>query len=316
MGPVTPGQTFDVRVTLTNPSRIAIVPLDYALLADAMPAPFPTATPLNAGRTLELARETVSVPSSAKITRPYFSRASVEESRYVIEEEPQRHRAAAASPFVAVVHYTVDGQQVEIREPIRRREAQFPAGYVLRDLTVVPAVAVKVNPSLAIAPLTTQPGQLTVQVDLLGNRPTEGRLQLRLPAGWRAEPAGAPFHFARAGEESSHRFLVSTPAIENRTYRIDAVASIGAQEYTEGYEVVSHRDLEACALYHPASLVVRGIDVRIPPGLRVGYVMGAGDSVPSGIAQLGARVQLLSDDELARGDLSSFDAIVTCGTRH
>ncbi len=314
MGPVTPGQTFEVRVTLTNPSRIGIVPLDYALFADAMPAPFPTATPLNAGRTLELARETVSVPSSAKITRPYFSRASVEESRYVIEEEPQRHRAAAASPFVAVVHYTVDGQRVEIREPIRRREAQLPDGYVLRDLTVVPAVAVKVNPSLAIAPLTTQPGQLTVQVDLLGNRPTEGRLQLRLPAGWRAEPAGAPFHFARAGEESSHRFLVSTPAIENRTYRIDAVASIGAQEYTEGYEVVAHRDLEARALYHPASVVVRGIDVRIPPGLRVGYVMGAGDSVPSGIAQLGARVQLLSDDELARGDLSFFDAIVT-GTR-
>jgi len=54
--------------------------------------------------------------------------------------------------------------------------------------------------------------------------------------------------------------------------------------------------------------------VRPAPGLRVGYVMGVGDQVPAGIAQLGAEVQLLDSAALATGDLSVFDAIVT-GTR-
>ncbi|PYR00339.1 MAG: hypothetical protein DMF96_03790 [Acidobacteria bacterium] len=64
----------------------------------------------------------------------------------------------------------------------------------------------------------------------------------------------------------------------------------------------------------PAATEVRGIDVRVAPNLKVGYVMGVGDEVPSGIAQLGASVTLLGEQDLAAGDLRRYDAIMT-GTR-
>ena len=54
--------------------------------------------------------------------------------------------------------------------------------------------------------------------------------------------------------------------------------------------------------------------MTIAPGLKVGYVMGIGDEVPAGIAQLGASVTLLGEQDLATGDLRRYDAIVT-GTR-
>jgi hypothetical protein len=78
--------------------------------------------------------------------------------------------------------------------------------------------------------------------------------------------------------------------------------------------VIEHRDLETQYLYHPAATDVRSVDVKIAPKLKVGYVMGIGDEVPAGIAQLGASVTLLGEPDLARGDLRQFDAIVT-GTR-
>ena len=43
----------------------------------------------------------------------------------------------------------------------------------------------------------------------------------------------------------------------------------------------------------------------------IGYVMGAGDEVPDALRQMGCDVTLLDADDLARGDLSRFDAIVT-----
>ena len=49
----------------------------------------------------------------------------------------------------------------------------------------------------------------------------------------------------------------------------------------------------------------------MPPGLSVGYVMGVGDQVPPAIAQLGATVRLLDENDLASADLSKYDAIVT-----
>ena len=53
------------------------------------------------------------------------------------------------------------------------------------------------------------------------------------------------------------------------------------------------------------------LDVKVTPGLTVGYVMGVGDQVPPALEQLGARVDLLSADDLAWGDLSKYDVIVT-----
>jgi hypothetical protein len=46
-------------------------------------------------------------------------------------------------------------------------------------------------------------------------------------------------------------------------------------------------------------------------GNRVGYIMGAGDDVPSALRQVGYDVTLLTDDDLDRGDFAKYDAIVT-----
>jgi hypothetical protein len=157
---------------------------------------------------------------------------------------------------------------------------------------------------------------LTLQVDLISNveGPLEGQVALELPPGWSAAPASRPFRFSRAGERSGHAFEVAVPAQAGRDYDVQAVATAGGKQYREGYQILEHRDLETRYLYRPARSVVRGVDVKVAPGLNVGYVMGVGDQVPAGIAQLGARVQLLDEKDLATGDLGRFDAIVT-GTR-
>ena len=58
-------------------------------------------------------------------------------------------------------------------------------------------------------------------------------------------------------------------------------------------------------------MTVTVLDVRVKPDLTVGYVMGVGDEVPQAIEQLGARVDLLPEDQLAWGDLSGYDVIMT-----
>ena len=205
---------------------------------------------------------------------------------------------------------------MEIRVPVTRREAQLPYGYVMRELAVVPALAVTVSPRQAIVPQPAVAKSLRLQVELTNNAPSgsKGQLALKLPAGWKADPAAIPFSFTRPGEKSRHQFLVAVPAIENREYTVDAVATADGRDYHEGYDLVEHRDLETRYLYHDATSRVRGVDVKIAPGLKVGYVMGVGDEVPAGIAQLGAQVQLLTAQDLAAAELNQFDAIVT-GTR-
>jgi hypothetical protein len=53
-----------------------------------------------------------------------------------------------------------------------------------------------------------------------------------------------------------------------------------------------------------------GVDVQIAPHLKVAYIAGTGDDVPRSMHDLGIDAAFLSDEEIATGDLSSYDAIV------
>jgi LmbE family N-acetylglucosaminyl deacetylase len=318
LGPVVPGQQIEVRVTLTNRGTIDIDPMDLALATAPewrIAANGPLAGRLGFNQTARRSFA-VTVPDAAPLTRPYFERTSIAESRYTVRDVSQIHRPAAEPAVTARARYAVAGVPVEIRSTVRRREPHLPYGDELRELMVVPAVAVNVSPRIAIVPLAAASKQVDVRVELLNNMETggTGRLALQLPAGWTSTPDAVGFSFARPGERSAHRFTISMPSLENRDYRIQAVATIAGRQFSQGYDVIEHRDLETRYLYHPAATDVRAIDVNIAPGLKVGYVMGIGDEVPAGIAQLGASVTLLGEQELGAGDLRQYDAIMT-GTR-
>jgi hypothetical protein len=73
---------------------------------------------------------------------------------------------------------------------------------------------------------------------------------------------------------------------------------------------IDYPHIPAQTLFPPAASRVVRADVRTL-ARRVGYVMGAGDEVPEALRQIGIETALLSEDDLARGNLSRFDAIVT-----
>jgi hypothetical protein len=180
----------------------------------------------------------------------------------------------------------------------------------------VPAVALTLTPDHAVIPLAAPKKTVAIEVNLLNNVEGEnrGRLSLRLPDGWTSSPAAQEFVFNRAGERATHRFTVTAPSIQEKQHRIEAVASAGGRDYTEGYDLIDYRDLGLQYLYSPSVAEIRGIEVKTVPDLKVGYVMGVGDQVPDGIRQLGYQVTLLGTNDLATADLKQYDAIVT-GTR-
>ena len=319
MEPVVPGQTFEVRTTFVNRSPVAVTSVTTTLEpAEAKkwtitPAGDAAGAPENQPVT---ARHTLTVPETAEISRPYFTRRSIQDARYELRSEAHRYAPAARPALEAVFRYSVNGVAVETRRPVTRLESNLPYGNDVRVLAVLPALAVTLTPSTAIAPMNARSTVVKMKAEVVNNREgkSEGTLKLNVPAGWQVTPASQPVQFSRAGERALYTFEVASPALQKQDYRIEAVVSSMGREYREGYTSIRHRDLETRYLYRDAVASVRGIDVAIAPGLKVGYVMGIGDDVPSGLAQLGVDVQLLAAQDLATLDLGRFDAIMT-GTR-
>ena len=314
-----PGQTFGVSTRLTNRGTVPIQLSSLNLLT----TPGYAVTRVS-GEAASLSQQqsatsffAVAVADQAPIsTKAYFSRAAFTENRYTLSDSSSFGRPFNPPPLVAVARYSVNGVEVEMTEVVRRREPNLPYGFVVREVRTVPRVAVTVSPMTAVVPLSSPTRTIDLDVTVMHNAsaPTNGQIALTLPAGWTSTPAQHAFTFQRAGERSTYRFTITAKTIDGQVRDVVAVATVAGKQYREGYELLEPRDLEARYLYRPAIAKVRGVDVQVVPDLKVGYVMGIGDQVPIGLQQLGARVTLLTERDLATADLSVYDAIVT-GTR-
>lgn len=319
MGVVVPGQNFQVNVSLLNPSDIPIQVRNTNLEAVSSDWRFQRNGPGSASLVSnghENWNFNVTVPLDAQLGNRYFYRDSIKESHYKVRDPRYLHRATRPPVLSVVADYEVDGERVELRDAVRTEESNLPYGNDWRELKVAPAIVVNIDPEMQIVPLKGKNRRVQVSVGLLNNndKPIAGQLQLEIPDGWKVQPESSSFSFSQPGQRENFNFTVSMPGVQAQDYMIRAKATAGGKDYSTGYQIIKHRDYETTYIYRDATLTVRGIDVEIAPNLNVGYVMGVGDEVPSGIEQLGASVQLLNASDLASGNLSQFDAIVV-GTR-
>src|SRR5260370_33203446 len=74
--------------------------------------------------------------------------------------------------------------------------------------------------------------------------------------------------------------------------------------------LITRPDVDSYNAYHPTTQNVQAVDVKLPQQHRVGFIMGAGDEIPSVLRSVGVNVSLISAQELASGDLSRYDTIV------
>ncbi len=138
---------------------------------------------------------------------------------------------------------------------------------------------------------------------------------MELPTGWKATPASVPVNFTHEDEALSARFEITTPAqAKIGEYTLHAIVtspSTGSEKFTEGYQEIEYPHIARRQVIKPAETALKIVDVKVVPNISVGYVNGVGDQVPQAIEQLGAKLTFIDQDELAWGDLSKYDVIVT-----
>ena len=143
----------------------------------------------------------------------------------------------------------------------------------------------------------------------------EATVALDLPAGWKATPASVPVSFAHEDEALSARFEVTAPAqAKAGQYTLRAVVTspaVANEKFSDGYQVIEYPHIQRRQVIKPAQATLKVVDVKVTPNINVGYIVGVGDQVPPALEQLGAKLSYIDEDELAWGDLSKHDVIIT-----
>ena len=316
---VSPGQKMAVKVRLRNGSRFSLRARQISVEGFGKPAV------LNEGSQLLIKPgsdfETLfhlQVPADFPSTKPYWHRDNPEEDAVNIVDEPQYATLPfPPPPFHAEVEYEVVAEGAARETPVQV-SSDVLVGFAddkgveqKRRLMVAPEFSVMLEPGEQVIPV--QNGSATnvkVQVSCnLTGAPT-GKLRLEAPPGWRVEPAELAVALKRRGDAQDYQFKVLPATLKEGRAQIRAVLEAGKKKFSEGYSAVTREDLDTFYYYQPASQRVSIVDVKAPKGLRIGYVMGAGDDIPTVLQQIGLNLNLVPADKLAAEDLSRYGTIV------
>ena len=252
----------------------------------------------------------VTPPLDATPTKAYFHRNSPETDAIYHIDDPQYATLALPPPPVSAhVVYSVDGEEGEIRSVARTPMHDTKGDAWSMPLSVVPPFSVETSPSTQIIPAGADPSaELSVVV-----RSTEdhasGTVHPEIPSNWKIEPQSATIEFNQTGEHASE-FKEFPDGAKEALYSVRASLSSGGRDYTDGYSLVARPDIGGFFYYQPALQRASLVDVKVQPNLKVGYIMGAGDDIPTVLRQIGLDVTLLSPEDVERGNLGRFGTIV------
>jgi LmbE family N-acetylglucosaminyl deacetylase len=326
-----PGQTFTVTARLYNRGTTALSPASIHLEVPegwkVEPVPLSKKEILTEPGSYTYDQFKITVPENAKYTEPYFTRHDPETDTYYNLSDPRLDtRPWPPYPVHAVANFSRVGSSSPADEQLNGRFLEQPSqatavakvkfvdptlGQSERPLAVGPPVSVLLTNPVVVVPVggTAKP-QIEVNVRSNVEKPVHATLRLQTPEGWKVQPESIAVDLDHDGDLNNYSFQILPQNLKEGTYHVTAVADYNGKQYEQGFKVITRPDLDSFYAYASASQKVQAVDVNLPAKLRVGYIMGAGDEIPTVLEGLGMNADLISPQELATGDLSRYDTIV------
>lgn len=300
----TPGEAVELGLEVVNRSEVAVALSSVAYL------PFDRDTAL--ALVLENNQEykwykTVTIPEDMAYTNPYWLNEPGSLGMYKVEAQEMRGLPETPRPLHVVFRLNVDGVALAVQRPVVFKETDPAKGEVYRPFEITPPVFANLSESVYVfASEAAQPVSVRVRA---GADSISGKVRLRVPEGWRAEPAAQEVSLAAKSADQVFSFTLFPPKEQSEGYISPEVELENGKAYSRGLDLISYDHIPAQTVMLESRARVARVDLKTA-GRRIGYLMGAGDVVPNSLEQMGYEVELLEDDDLSVEYLKRFDAVV------
>jgi len=304
---VTPGGSLKVTLTALarNPGEVTLRGIKLSGIA-GVPEPAIASTVLVFNKPIEFPVN-ITVPASQPYSQPYWLELPKDNAMYSVPKPEEIGDPESPPVLSAEFRLQVGGTEITLKRPVERRYVDRVYGELTRPLAIVPPVSLDFGGEALVFP-DNKARRIEIPVKANAGK-ASGEIHLEAPAGWKVDPAAQHFDLAGAEEQTIIEFSLSPPEGDSQG-SLRAVATVGDRAIASRTRVIDYPHFPAQTLFPSSEARLVRSDIKTLAH-NVGYITGAGDEVPEALRQMGCEVTLLSPEDLARGDLSKYDAIVT-----
>lgn len=246
------------------------------------------------------------IPANLPYTSPYWLAEKGTSGMYLVDDLQKIGQPDIIRELAFTFLVEVNGVQIPFERIAVHKFNDPVQGEVYQPLDVVPPVTTKVNTKVN---LFKDNGSQKIEVSIkAGKDNCEGTVKLELPAGWKVNPAYAPFSLKKAGSGMIVTFDVTPPATPMEA-EAKVVATIDGKQYDREQVTINYPHIAGQQVLLPSTAKFTKADLAIR-GQKIAYIAGAGDAVPESLKQMGYQVSMLTVDALSAETLKGFDAII------
>ncbi|WP_437368435.1 PIG-L family deacetylase [Maribacter litoralis] len=248
----------------------------------------------------------LAISASTNYTSPYWLMEKGTLGTYKVTNEDLIGKPETPRAFNAKFLLDINGTAIPITTPVVYKYAKPDKGEIYQPFEVVPeATASFTDKVLIFADANKKKIPVTIKAH---QDNISGTIELKYGKDWKVDANKQNFSIAKKGDEKTVYFTLSPPSTESESI-ISPILSINGKEITKELATIAYDHVPTQTVLLPSEAKVVRLNIQ-KAGENIGYIMGAGDEVPTSLEQIGYNVQLIDPASITAESLKKYDAVV------
>ncbi len=297
-----PGASVAVDISLLNRSKVPAVLSSLTINGQDM-----LGEDVNLGANMPMEKEIIlKIPSNTTYTSPYWLMEEGTLGTYAVADKTLIGMPETPRAFVTTFHLRINDITIPFEHPVVYKYAKPDKGERYQPFEIVPEATASVADKVIIfSNGNTKSINVLVKAHEDG---VAGELELKAPNDWAISPSSKTFQIGKKGDEQTLVFQVTPPAVESEATLVPEL-NINGKKIDKELINISYDHIPSQTVLMPAKAKIVRLDIE-KAGQHIGYIMGAGDDVPTSLEQIGYHVDLIDPNTITENSLEAYDAVV------
>ena len=248
----------------------------------------------------------ITIPKSADYTGPYWLMEKGTLGTYSVTNMDLIGKPETPRAFKATFNLNLEGVSIPIDKTVSYKYGRPDKGEIYQPFEIVPKATSKLQDKVIIFSDDT-PKQIPVTIKSHKDN-VSGSVSLKVGQNWILDSPSQSFSIEKKGDEQTLIFTLTPPSSENET-SLTSVVHIDGEDISKEMVTIAYDHVPTQTVLMPSEAKVVRLNIH-KAGENIGYIMGAGDDVPTSLEQIGYTVHTINPADISEGSLQKYDAIV------
>lgn len=248
----------------------------------------------------------ISLPNTLNFTSPYWLLEQGALGTYTVNESQLIGKPETPRSLSATFNLMYNGVKIPITKDIKYKYGRPDKGEIYQPFEIVPKATSQLQDKVIIF---SNGNSQQIPVTIKAHKDNvQGKLTLKVGSNWILDTPSQSFNIEKKGDEQTLVFNLTPPKFENEDYLIPIV-EVDGEKNSKELVSIAYDHIPTQTVLMPSEAKVVRLDI-IKSGQHIGYIMGAGDDVPTSLEQIGYTVHTINPSDINENSLQKYDAVV------